>query len=84
MTAEPGSIPPSNLLSEALPDSLQELFSLDPESYQRQHRDEIVRRMREMRDRLDNVADGSPVRHQRVKKEETKVVSNIDPAELGL
>lgn len=40
------------VLSEAQPDSLQELFSRDPEGYQRQDRDKIVSELRAMRKRF--------------------------------
>lgn len=47
-----GQIPQSTALSEALPDSLSELYSRDPEGFQRQDRDAIVRSLRAQRERL--------------------------------
>lgn len=47
-----GVLPLSPALKEAQADSLSELFSRDPEGFQRQDRDQIVKALRAQRERL--------------------------------
>ena len=49
----PQPIPQSSALREAAVDSLSELFSRDPEGYQRQDRDRIIAALRADRARRD-------------------------------
>ena len=51
--APAGLIPQSQLLAEASEDSLSELFSRDPEGFQRQDRDLIVKALRAQRARFE-------------------------------
>jgi hypothetical protein len=50
--ATPGSIPQSDALAEALPGSLAELMSRDPEGFSRLDRDKIVEALRAQRAKL--------------------------------
>lgn len=62
-------LPLSTALSEAQPESIQELLSRDPEGYQRQDPARVIQLIRENRERLAsaNVA-GKRVTHQKVKE----------------
>lgn len=74
-------IPHSSALAEAYPTSLQELFSRDPEGYQRQNIVAIVTAMRQMRARLEEAeAAGKKPRQTRAQIEATP----IDPDSLGI
>jgi len=46
-------IPQSIALSEAIPGSLSELFSRDPEGYQKKDLDQIIQYLREQRERME-------------------------------
>lgn len=48
-------IPPNSALSEASPESLQSLFSRDPEGYQQQDKSRVIAEMRALRERLVQV-----------------------------
>lgn len=59
---QPRLLPQSSALAEADPNSLSELMSRDPESYQRQDRDRIISALREQRARLAKAEAETPVR----------------------
>lgn len=59
-TLGPGIIPQSNALAEALPDSIAEFLSRDPEGYTRQDRDRMVVIMREQRVRWEAAEAAEP------------------------
>lgn len=76
-----GEIPHSPALSEAYPTSLQELFSRDPEGYQRQDLAAIVTAMRQWRIRLEEAeAAGKKPRQTRAQIESAP----IDLDSLGI
>ena len=73
-------IPFSSALDEATPDSLQYLFSIDPEHYQRQHLEAIIAAMHKLRERLEAAAaSGVQPRQARAHLPEIPV----DPSTLG-
>ena len=61
------TIPQSPALSEAQPQSLQELFSLDPEKTSDTSFDLIISHMRQLREKL--AASETTIRQVRVKKD---------------
>lgn len=75
------TLPLSNALDEASPDSIQDLFARDPEGYQQQDLPTVVNHFRALRERLDT-AEGAPVRHARTKKTPPPIPA--DPSSIGL
>jgi hypothetical protein len=76
-------IPFSPALVEATIDSLQDLFSMDPLQYQRQHIEAIVLKMREHRKRLETAAEtGVKPRQTRI-QQPAAPTAPIDPSDLG-
>jgi len=61
----PPALPVSDALSEAQPESIQELFSRNPEYLADRNYDQIILNMRDLRQRLE--ATATPIRHARVK-----------------
>lgn len=82
MTSQAGIIPPSSALSEASPEeSLQDLFSRDPEHFSQQDVSRVVEAMRELRIRLEAAEAAG------AKPKITKVVQApmpVNPDELGI
>lgn len=85
MTDTPGPIPQSTALAEATPDSLSELFSRDPEGYQRQDLDKIIAELRAQRVRWEAAGAAAP---QRAPKGQGKVPlgtsTTANAGDLGL
>lgn len=62
-------LPLSPALSEASPESIQELLSRDPEGYQQQDLSRVIQLIRENRTRLEAAnQEGRKVKHQKVKE----------------
>lgn len=81
-----GVIPQSNALSEATPESLGELLSRDPEGYQKQDREKIVKALRAQREKWAAAeASGTRQRATKVPTAELKLSSAIGSADdIGL
>lgn len=82
MTSQAGTIPPSSALSEASPEeSLQDLFSRDPEHYAQQDVSRVIEAMRELRTRLEAAEAAG------TKPKTTKIVQApipVNPTDLGI
>lgn len=77
-------LPTSQALSEASPESLQELFSRDPEGYQQQDIAKIIAEIRSDRARREEAAaQGKRVTNAKVKKIEGPQAF-VDPKDMGL
>lgn len=85
---EPGQIPQSEALAEAGSgaESLRDLFSRDPEGYQRQDLDRIIQAMREHRQRLAlaEAAGKKPSRELAPKVGDPGHESSAQAEDLGL
>ena len=84
--APAGLIPQSQLLAEASEDSLSELFSRDPEGFQRQDRDLIVKALRAQRARFELAeAEGKKAPRQlKAGAKPTSSSTSLDLEDLGL
>lgn len=81
--SEIGQIPQSTALSEADPGSLTELMSRDPEGLSAQDRSQIIRHLREDRERREKAAS-EPGAAPRQRKAPAVATVPIDPEALGL
>ena len=80
-----GEIPQSQALKEALPDSLGELMSRDPEGYSQQDLGVVVAAMRAQRERLQAGIASGEIKQQRVPKAAVSLKSPVSNADdLGL
>lgn len=80
-------IPLSYALSEATPDSIQELFSIDPEHYQDQNIDRVIDEMRKLREKLIAAdAAGKPTRGIASARSAGLSTTNtsVNPDDLGI
>lgn len=75
------TIPQSTALTEALPDSLSELFSRDPEGYQQQDLEKIIGFLRSQRERMQAAEAAGQRAGTRGK---TTLVAGASAAELDL
>lgn len=83
--SEEGTIPQSAALSEADPGSLTELMSRDPEGLQAQDRSQIIRLLREDRERREKAANDPSAPKPRAKSAEKGTAQvPINPETLGL
>lgn len=82
----PGTLPQSTALAEARADSLSELLSRDPESYQTQDLDRIIEVLREQRRRWQAAeASGAPRRGQsKTSSEPGTRATDLSMDDLGL
>lgn len=80
MPDNPYPIPQTDALARVSRQSLQDLFSRDPESYTKTDLDDIIYALRDLRDRLDS-SEGK-VRQVRVAAPAPRGVGN--PDELGI
>ena len=77
-------LPQSTVLSEASPESLQELWSRDPEGYQQQDIDRTVAEMRLHRERLEKAAlEGKKPRQIKVLNPSHSIIPS-NPSDLGI
>lgn len=85
ISAPAGQIPQSQALTEASEQSLAELFSRDPEGYQRQDRRQLVAALREHRARLEAAEASGTTKRDRTKLSDArKLESQQSAEELGL
>lgn len=82
MPSQAGTIPPSSALSEASPEeSLQDLFSRDPEHFSQQDISRVVEAMRELRTRLEAAeAVGAKPKTAKI----TQPPIPVNPSDLGI
>lgn len=78
-----GEIPQSSALAEALPQSLDELFSRDPEGYSEKDLDRIIGALRDQRERWSKTeAEGKQIKVARSARSGPKAPISADS--LGL
>lgn len=82
MPTQAGTIPPSFALSVASPEeSLQDLFSRDPEHFSQQDISRVVEAMRELRTRLE-AAEAAGTKPKTTKISQPPIP--VNPDELGI
>ena len=77
-----GHIPISAALAEASPESLTELFSRDPESYQQQDIKRIVEALRAQRERWKAAEGGREATAKKAKQPKVAEILSSKPVEL--